>query len=508
MTLAWSLFLVYLLGTAYLAWLGHKRTQNFGSFAIGQGDMHPYVVGITLAASVASAATFIINPGFIYVHGVSAFMHFVIAVGSGFCLMLVLLSFRFRQLGEANKALTMPHWIGERFRSKGFALYFAVVNLFALAFVVLIVGGLSIVLQQLLGVSNVVALIIILGFVTSYIFVGGTYAHAFTNTLQGTLMLLVTLTILISGLQLFFQDGPGFFERLAAQDPNLIALVNPTSDLYNGVFSIYISGFIIGAALVCQPHILTKALYVKSDRAVRNYLIVAVIALALFFFLPFAGFYARVTIPPEQLIDAATGAFRQDLVMTVYLKNAFPGWAFTTVSVVLLAAGMSTLDGILVALSTISANDLLLNLIDRFGKHRLSREKQLSLAYRFSHIVLVAIAGAAFLICLNPPKLLGIFGQVGVYGMAVAAVPPLLGGILFQNIPLRLVWASSIIGLAVHLLLYFWGAKLFADSNLTFANPGVTATLAILISLVLVIGGVSLLGINTERKAVTAQLKQ
>jgi SSS family solute:Na+ symporter/sodium/pantothenate symporter len=192
MTLAWSLFLLYLVGTAYLAWLGYKRTKDFDSFAIGTGDMSPIVVGITLAASVASAATFIINPGFIYVHGLSAFMHFVVAVGLGFCLMLVMLSFRFRRLGEANKALTMPHWIGERFKSKGIAIYFAAVNLFALAFVVLIVGGLSIVMQQLLGISNIVSLIIILGFVTSYIFIGGTYAHAFTNTLQGSLMLVVS----------------------------------------------------------------------------------------------------------------------------------------------------------------------------------------------------------------------------------------------------------------------------------------------------------------------------
>ncbi|MFQ5637826.1 MAG: hypothetical protein ACE5IR_07490 [bacterium] len=483
MNLAWSLFVLYLIGTAYLGWLGFKRTKNFSSFAIGTGDMSPFVVGITLAASTASAATFIINPGFIYVHGLSAFMHFVAAVGLGFCLMLVLLSFRFRRLGEENKALTMPHWIGARYQSKGIALYFATVNLFALAFVVLIVGGLSIVMQKLLGVSNAAALLIILGFVTGYVFLGGTYAHAFTNTLQGSLVLIVSLIIIFSGLTLFFQGSPGFFERIATQDSNLAAWVNPQSNLYNSVFSIYISGFIIGAALVCQPHILTKALYVKSDRAVRKYLLVAVIALVIFFMLPIAGFYARLTVPPEQLVDAATGAFRQDLVMTVYLKAAFPGWLFTSMSIVLLAAGMSTLDGILVALSTISANDLVLNLIDRFGKHKLSEDERFSLAYKLSHIVLVGIAAAAFLICLNPPKLLGIFGQVGVYGMAVAALPPILGGILFRRISLKLVWTTSCLGLAVHLVLYFYGADIFPNSNLAFANPGVTSTLAIMVSL-------------------------
>ncbi|MFQ5648978.1 MAG: hypothetical protein ACE5IY_03470 [bacterium] len=482
MTLAWSLFVIYLLATSYLAWLGYKRTKNFDSFAIGTGDMSPFVVGITLAASTASAATFIINPGFIYTHGVSAFMHFVVSVGVGFCFMLVLLSFQFRRIGASNNALTLPHWIGGRYGSTGITLYFAVVNLFALAFVVLIVGGLSIVMQQLLGISNPVALMIILGFVTTYVFIGGAYAHAFTNTLQGSLMLIISLIIILSGARFLLQSPAGFWGQIALQDPNLLAWVNPASNLYNSVFSIYVSGFIIGAALVIQPHILTKALYVKSDRAVKQYLIIAILALIIFFLLPMAGFYARLILAPDQLIDGSTGAFRQDMVMTVYLKTVFPGWLFTLMSIVLLAAGMSTLDGILVALSTICANDLLLNLIDRWGHTTLPQEKRQSLAYRFSHIILVAIAVAAFLICLNPPRLLGIFGQVGVYGMVVAAVPPILGGILFRRISLTLVWSSSVMGLAIHFVLYFWGKTLFPASTLAFANPGVTSTLAMLLT--------------------------
>ena len=484
MSLAWVLFLLYMVATSYLGWLGYKRTDNFGNFAIGSGDLHPAVVGITMASSVASAATFIINPGFIYVHGLAAFMHFVAAVGIGFCGMLVVLSFRFRQHGETTGALTMPHWIGNRYRSKGFALYFAVVNLFALAFVVLIVGGLSIVMQQLLGISNVTALIIILGFVTGYVFLGGTYAHVFTNTLQGSLMLVVTLLILISGIHLF----SGFWERLAAQDPNLVAWINPDSNLYNSVFSIYISGLLIGAALVCQPHILTKALYLKSDKAVKKYLIYGIIVLGLFFLLPVAGFYARLTVPYEQLIDSATGQFRQDLVMTMYIKHAFPDWLFTFVGIVLLAAGMSTLDGILVSLSTITANDFMVNMVNRFGTKQLPEAKQQSLAYAFSHGILVIIALIAFLICLNPPKLLGIFGQVGVYGMAVAAVPPLIAGVLFRQPPLRLIWATSFLGLALHFLLYFFGKPLFPNLNVTFANPGVTASLALLFTVFPVLG--------------------
>jgi SSS family solute:Na+ symporter/sodium/pantothenate symporter len=100
------------------------------------------------------------------------------------------------------------------------------------------------------------------------------------------------------------------------------------------------------------------------------------------------------------------------------------------------------------------------------------------LALKVSHVVLVLIAIAAFLINLEPPRLLGIFGQVGVYGMAAAAAPPLLIGVLFRNVPVSLVWIGSATALLMHFALFFYGASMFPESSLTFSNPGVTASIA------------------------------
>lgn len=483
MILAWSLFSVYLIGTAYLGWLGHKKTDDFGSFAIGKGDLSPVQVGVTLAAATASAATFIINPGFVYADGWAAFAHLGLSVFAGFVTFLTLLSFQFRKMGEEMGALTIPDWIGKRYGSKGFSLYFSIINLLSFAFVVLLVGGISIVMQKLLGVSNVVALLITLVFVTGYVLFGGTYAHVFTNMFQGFLMIGISLIVLWSGLKLMWNTD-GFFEQLSNKDPNLLTWVNPKSHLFNDWFSTYVAGFFIGGALVCQPHILTKALYVKTDRAVRNYILVFSGVFFLFCLLLLVGFWAHITVPPEQLMDAETGVFRQDLVMTVYLQNAFPDWLFTIVSVVLLAAAMSTLDGLLVGISTITANDLVLNVIDKFGKSHLSEADKMRLAFRVSHIVLIVIAVLTFAVTLNPPKLLGIFGQVGVYGLVLAAVPPLLAGVLFKKGSLRLVWSMSVLALAVHFGLYFFGNSLFPTSPLAFGNPAVTATIGLGLSVI------------------------
>jgi len=484
MTLAWVLFIVYMLLTACIGWRGQKKTSSFKSFALGNKDVHPVFVGITLAASVASAATFIINPGFIYVDGFSAWFHIVLGIGLGFIAMLYFLSFQFRRIGSENNALTIPDWIGKRYNSRGFALFFSLLNLLSFAFVVLLVGGISIVMQSLLGVSNSSALLITLIFVTSYVFIGGTYAHIFTNVLQGILMVGVTVLVLVSCVLILNDSPDSLVDRLNAINPDLISLVNNNSLLFNDVFSIYIAGFIIGAVLVCQPHILTKALYVKSDKQVKQYLSVFTVLWVLFLLLGSVGFFAHLVLPDGALVDQSTGLFRQDLVMTAYLKNMFPDWVHTLASVILIAAAMSTLDGLLISISTITANDLVLNLVGKGKDGVRSQQGKMKLALRTSHIVLVIIAMAAYLINLNPPKLLGIFGQVGVYGLTVAAAPALIFGIMYKKPKLNFIWAASVIAVLVHFGLYFLGSKIIPITSLSLLNPGVTAAIAAIVTIV------------------------
>ncbi|MEQ9561806.1 MAG: hypothetical protein RLN69_04735, partial [Woeseiaceae bacterium] len=275
---------------------------------------------------------------------------------------------------------------------------------------------------------------------------------------------------------LVFSDPAPVVDRLTQSDPNLLDWIKRDGVLFNDWYSVFIAGFVVGAVIVCQPHILTKALYVKSDSEVRQYLIVFGIIFMLFQLLGSVGFFAHLAVPESLLIDAGTGAFRQDLVMTMFLKSVFPEWVFTIVSIVLLAAAMSTLDGLLVSMSTITANDLVLNLFSTDPS--IDPEKRMALAMKVSHVVLVIIAVAAFIINLEPPRLLGIFGQVGVYGMAAAAAPPLLIGVLFRNVPFGMVWIGSVVALTLHFALFFFGATIFPGSTLTFSNPGVTASIA------------------------------
>jgi sodium/pantothenate symporter len=481
--LVWGLFLIYLVGTSLLAWRGHKKTTDIKSFSIGRGDMHPVLVGVALAASIASTATFVINPGFVYVHGVAALMHLGVAAGLGLILGLFTLSAGFRRIGVKTQAITLPHWMSERYRSRGLGVLFASINLLSLSFVVLIVGGISIVMQQTLGLTNLESLVLVIAFVFSYVFVGGAYAHAYTNMFQGAVMVVIASVIVASGFSLLREGIGPFFGAVSAQGPELVALVNPKSSLFGSFFSVYVSGFVIGFSLVCQPHILTKALYVKRDADVRRYLAVTVATSLVFTALLLVGLYARVMqLPAEAFVNPLTGAFSQDRVMAVYLARSFDPGMLAVITVALLAAGMSTLDGILVALSSIAANDLFTPFAERTLLRNASPERRAHFAHRASQGVLVVLAIVAFAVALHPPRLLGIFGQLGVYGIVASSTVPIALGIVVPALGARAAWVSALSGLFVHFGLYAWGAWGGAPAGLGFANPGVTATWAIFAS--------------------------
>ncbi len=466
----------YLLAISYVAlvywlsWVGMRRTRDISGFSIGNKDMSPYIIGITLAASIASTATFVINPGFVYTDGLSAYLHYGLAGSAGTVTAFLLLSRGFLRVGESFQALTLPDWIYHRYQHRGFSQYFAFINLLSITFVVLILLGCSLIMTSLFPVEQKTALLLVLFFVFSYVLMGGTYAHAYTNTLQGCIMLMVALLIFLLGLQ-YFEDG--FFVSLARVGENYASVYNPDSALYNSFFSVFASGFIITFALMLQPHILTKVLYLRSEADLGKFIGTTVVVGFLFTLVLMVGFFARLSgLEPSA----------QDAVVVEYLNAELAGVALgeillTFVMLTLLAAGMSTLDGILVSLSAMVVNDIVTPL---GGQPRN--------ALLWSRWVLVGIGAIGVILAWEAPPLIGLFAQKGVYGLAAASLVPMLFGVLHKGtLPVWLVFGASLIGLLGHFLLHLF---------LGVENPAVSASYAILASLVFGLAGLWLLPEN------------
>ncbi len=459
----YGLTIAYATLVYWLSFIGMRRTASVEGFSIGNKDMSPYVVGITLAASIASTATFVINPGFVYQHGLSAYLHFGVAGSLGILSAFVVLTRGFLRLGETHAALTIPQWIYYRYNHRGFSLFFAFINLLSITFVVLILVGCSLLVTGLFPVDQKTALVLVLLFVFSYVLMGGTYAHAYTNTLQGVMMLGVTALLFIQGFKYFAGDPLGALKGVGEQ---YAAAFNAESNLYFDFFSVFVSGFVVTFALMLQPHILTKVLYLRSERDIGKFIGTTVVVGTLFTLMLMIGFYARLA---GLEIDA------QDTVVREYLLHEFGSSAWgeyvlVFIFITLLAAGMSTLDGILVALSAMVVNDIVKPLAGE-GHDGLS----------LSRWVLVAVGVVGVILAWNPPPLIGIFAQKGVYGLAAASLVPVLFGVLVRrHIPLWVVMGAAGLGLGLHL---------FFNLAMGVENPAISASYGIFASLLFGIAG-------------------
>lgn len=453
----YALTLSYVAVVYWLSYIGMRRTSDVEGFAIGNKDMSPYLVGITLAASISSTATFVINPGFVYQHGLAAYLHFGVAGSLGILSAFLVLTRGFLRLGEAGHALTIPQWIYYRYQHRGLSLFFAFINLLSITFVVLILVGCSLLMTGLFPIEQKTALVVVLLFVFSYVLMGGTYAHAYTNTLQGIMMLVVTVVLFAQGFK-YFSGDPMAALRLVGD--SYAQPFNASSNLYFDFFSVFVSGFVVTFALMLQPHILTKVLYLRSERDVSKFIATTAVVGTLFTLMLMIGFYARL---------AGLEIESQDTVVREYLLHEFGSsvwgeYVLVFIFLTLLAAGMSTLDGILVALSAMVVNDIVKPLTG-----------DASNGLVLSRWVLVGVGVVGVLLAWNPPPLIGLFAQKGVYGLAAASLVPVLFGVLVRrSIPLWVVAGAAGLGLGLHL---------FFNLVMGIANPAISATYGIFASL-------------------------
>ena len=412
--LPWLLFLVYVLAIIGLTWWNRRKAATMSSFAVGTRSLPPFLVGLSLAANMTSVATFVINPGLVYAFGWSGVVGYGIAAPLGIFIGLIVTSKRFRRVGDRVTALTVPQWIGDRYGDRRLTLFFAVVSLLQVTFLVLIVTGVALVLMSVLQIPMWVALAIVVGFTFAYIYFGGASVHIWSNTMQAAIMIVVAVLLLASGAE-FFAGGVGSFSnRLAEVSPGYASVTNPSSLLFRDLFEVLVANFVIGLAIIMQPHLMSKALYLRSERDVNRYLATAMVVGTVFTWVLLVGLFARLSLG---------GGLAPDRVVATYIATDFAPPLRAVIMLGVLAAGFSTLEGVALALSTIFANDLYGSLARAAG---VAADRVAGRLLKVGRGFLVVLAPVTFLLArdqiLDPSLSVAIFARNGVYGLFAGGV--------------------------------------------------------------------------------------
>jgi SSS family solute:Na+ symporter/sodium/pantothenate symporter len=344
-------------------------------------------------------------------------------------------------------------------------------------FLVLIVTAVVLVLMSVLQLPMWVALTIVVGFTFSYIILGGASVHVWSNSLQAVTMIVVAVLLVASGVE-FFSGGLGaFFDRLDGVGRFYGSVTNPDSLLFRDLFEVFVANFLIGVAIIMQPHIMSKALYLRSERDVNRYLATAVVAGTIFTSVLLVGLFARLSLG---------GDLAPDRVVATYIATDFAPGLRALIMLGVLAAGFSTLEGVILALSTIFANDLYGTLA------RIAKVDPETIGRRLlpvGRLFLVALAPVTFVLArdqiLNPSLSVAIFAQNGVYGLFAATFAPVAFGMFSERASAGLALAAAVSALAVHFGMYYGQITVYHN------NPAVPAACALVVSTVIMAIGVA-----------------
>lgn len=488
----WILIALYAAAILFFVIRGALRTKNISDYAVGNFNFSPLFVGLSLAAAMTSAATFVINPGLIAAYGLSGALSFGVVFPIASLVSLVVLTKSFRRHGTNVKALTLASWIGSRYNSKGYALFIGFLSVLLLTFIVLILVAITKVLSQALNISEIWMLFFTVVFVFGYMMFGGANSMVYTNTLQAIVMVIVAVILISSGYP-YLKDGLfSFFDKLAAISPDLIKPTNPGSPLFRDFFEIIVAQMIVGAAVVCQPHIITKSLLLKKESDVNRYLVSAVIIQALFYSVIFTGLYARLTFPDLTANGQPLGI---DGIIPAYVVRIFSnGWVAISIGLIvvlgLISAGLSTIEGLIQSLSTTITSDIIKPL---FGKYISSDRKYILI----NRIVIIGMAVASFMAArsqlIHPNLSVAIFAQNGVYSFFSIAFVPIVFGIFLKSTSRNTALTGSITALVTYFIIYYVFPWLINTAGISFGffdkyftgkvqNPAIAAACAIIVS--------------------------
>ena len=381
---------VYMLILLTLGVIGWKRSrgteEDFYLAGRGQGFL---VTVMTIMATFFSSAAILGIPGNVYKEGV-AFTLFALNVPViGAC--VYLFGSRIRRIGQKRRYVTQGDMIADYYGdTPAIRLLVALIGfLYVLPYVIMQIKAGGLLSQSMFPASenafrNGASALSVVTII--YVLIGGMRSVAWTDVLQGLLMIGGILLAVIATAWSLGGIG-GMFEKIAELPPEALRFPGPSGNYLPWVM-VTICVFASIGSLV-QPAQWIRLYAARDDRTLKRSSLVFAIVLPACFLLGImlVALSGRALFPPE-MVDGkivphpSVGEF--DQIVIVMIKEQLPamfgavgmtGFGFFLVALIMvavLAASMSTADSNLHALSAVLTRDV----YDRFLRPNSSQRER------------------------------------------------------------------------------------------------------------------------------------
>ncbi len=447
-TWSWLFLAGYVAMMMMFGLIGKSRVQHADDFATARHSYGPFFLALAFSATTASGATFLGIPGLAYQAGLSSLWLLIgypigTYIGVLICLRMV------TRGGDQFGSRSIPEYLGDRYQSETIRLLAAVFSLLLLTYLAgQLLAGL-VMFEQMLGLSAPWALLITSVVLLIYVELGGAHADVLTDGVQGALMLL-----LAAGLAVLFITGWGFnggldtlLSKLESLDPYTVTVFNPDHMLFASAWA-GIAIVIAHIPLGLMPHLGNKLWALRDPKDRNRFLIMAFIMALILPAMALGGLMARGHLGDVLMAGGANQA------LPLLFKEIFPTWLAAFLGVGILAAVMSTADGLVISSSQIFANDIYRRTIVPRLRSPLTGEKldQRILAIsRWATLGVMAVAAGLAWIFMHMNVTLLIW--LGLGGMMAGLTGPLILGALWSGVTRNGAIAGFLSGAAFFALL-------------------------------------------------------
>lgn len=430
----YTVLVLYLGIMAFIGWYAGRKTNNIGDFFVLSGKAGVVVSGIAYFSTQFSMGTFLGTPGTIYGVGYAGMA--ISVPGAVFCMILpaLLIGRKLITLGHKYGFLTMADYLTDRYHSKKMSGVLGVMMLF---FLVPMMGaqiiGAGVIVHVFTGLPEWVGVVGMGIIVILYCMSGGMKGAMMTDVIQGSLMIATAVVTFIVSVVM----GGGFSNiNHTLQSMNEAYLTFPGANGYMP-WTYYISNIVLWSFFTMgQPHLFTKFFAMKDHKTMFKAILLG--TAGMFFSATLIEWAGVNGIASIQNIEKA------DQIIPMILQRGMNPFLASIFIAGIVAAGMSTIDGILVTTTGAVTRDIYQKIINKNA----TDEAVMSL----SKVVTVIIGIVVICFGVFQPGSIFEINLFAFSGMAIFVVP-ILFGIYWKKATAKGAIASVIVGI-ISLLLF------------------------------------------------------
>lgn len=426
------IYLIFLMGVGVYF---YKKTETAEDYVLGGRGMGSWVTALSAQASDMSGWLLMGLPGAVYMTGMSQTWT-AIGLTLGTYLNWKILAPKLRVQTEETDTMTLPNFLSKKLKDDTgtIRIFSAIVILFF--FTVYSSSGLVAagkLFASILGIDYKIAVIIGVGTIVFYTFMGGYLACCWTDFFQGTLMF---LAILVVPVMAYFTGGGMESIAYQAQVRDISLSILHGSKI--GTMGI-ISALAWGLGYFGQPHILVRFMSVKNLEELNK---ARQIAMA-WVLISLAGAVAIGITGIGLFTDISQIGGDSEKIFIYMISKLFNPWVGGILLAAILSAIMSTIDSqLLVSASTLSED------FYRYIKKD-ATEKQVMWTGRIGIIVISLVAT---IIAMDTNSHILSMVSYAWAGFGGAFGPAILMTLYCKNLNWRSVFAGMLVGVAVIIL--------------------------------------------------------